>query len=227
MLCWVDVESTGLDESQGHLLEVAMVVTDDNLKETTYASVIIKPQAELELLKSQIDPVVKEMHTKNGLFDDIEKFGWSMEEATARMIAFVKEAFASVPDVPSSTCECGKRKSWHVSQGGEGECVFGAVDGGFCAKLVPAVSMTPLAGSTVGFDRRWLRHHMPALEAMFLHRSVDVSSFGEMASRWAPEVYENRPKSTDTHRALADARGSIELLKYYREKGFVRGSREA
>lgn len=81
----------------------------------------------------------------------------------------------------------------------------------------------PLAGSTIDFDRRWLRHHMPKLEALFSYRSVNVSTLTELTQRWAPAVYNNRPKKDAgvAHRALEDARQSVAVLRYYRDVGFV------
>lgn len=77
----------------------------------------------------------------------------------------------------------------------------------------------PLLGSTVGFDRRWIRHHMPEVEALFNHRSIDVSSLTECASRWNKPVYAVRPKQDRhvPHRALDDARNSVEYLRFYRQ----------
>lgn len=82
----------------------------------------------------------------------------------------------------------------------------------------------PLAGSTVGFDRRWLLQHMATLQALFSYRSVDVSALTELANRWAPSVYANRPKQEKgiPHRALEDARNSVEYLRYYRSS-FLKG----
>jgi len=78
----------------------------------------------------------------------------------------------------------------------------------------------PIAGSTVDFDRNFLREHAPALAAHFSHRRLDVSVLGELAARWAPELWANRPKG-DAHRALPDIRGSIDLLRYWVANGFV------
>jgi oligoribonuclease len=79
----------------------------------------------------------------------------------------------------------------------------------------------PLAGSSVGFDRAWLEEHMPTFHGLFHRRSIDVSGVTELAKRWAPKVYEGRPKKAVAHRALDDARESIEYLRFYRETGFL------
>jgi oligoribonuclease len=75
----------------------------------------------------------------------------------------------------------------------------------------------PMCGSTIGFDRAFLKKHMPDLEKHFHYRNLDVSSFGELAMRLYPEAYANRPKADGNHRALSDVQGSIALLRYWRQ----------
>lgn len=77
----------------------------------------------------------------------------------------------------------------------------------------------PLAGSTVSFDRRYLRAKMPEVEALFSYRSIDVTCLTELAKRWSPAVHNDRPKEEVgvAHRALDDARHSVKVLRYYRD----------
>ena len=77
-----------------------------------------------------------------------------------------------------------------------------------------------MCGSTVCYDRQWLAHHMPTLEAWFHYRSVDVSTIIELARRWAPDA-EPAELADKPHRALADVRRSMSLLRAYRDCGFV------
>ena len=72
-----------------------------------------------------------------------------------------------------------------------------------------------LAGSSIHFDRAFLKAHMPRFEAMFHYRMVDVSSFTEIARRLRPEVYAGRPQHARGHRAAPDVEASIELMAYY------------
>ncbi len=50
-----------------------------------------------------------------------------------------------------------------------------------------------LAGNTIGSDKKFLDHYMPNLMSHLHYRSVDVSTLKELARRWYPAVYENRP----------------------------------
>ncbi|PHR66205.1 oligoribonuclease [Pseudidiomarina marina] len=74
---------------------------------------------------------------------------------------------------------------------------------------------SPMCGNSICQDRRFLAKHMPALEAYFHYRNLDVSTLKQLAKYWAPEVANGLTKQ-GAHTALADIRESIEELKYYR-----------
>ncbi|HKU69789.1 MAG TPA: oligoribonuclease [Burkholderiales bacterium] len=85
----------------------------------------------------------------------------------------------------------------------------------FLAQHVPN-GISPMCGNSVHQDRRFLARHMPALEAYFLYRNLDVSTLKELAKRWKPAIMAGLTKH-GKHEALADIQESIEELKYYRE----------
>jgi oligoribonuclease len=85
----------------------------------------------------------------------------------------------------------------------------------FLRKHVPE-GASPMCGNTICQDRRFLARYMPQLEAYFHYRHVDVSTFKELAWRWAPDVAANWHKQ-GAHRALADIEESVEELRYYRK----------
>ncbi len=76
--------------------------------------------------------------------------------------------------------------------------------------------ISPMCGNSVHQDRRFLARHLPALEAYFLYRNLDVSTLKELAKRWKPDIMVGLTKH-GKHEALADIHESIEELKYYRE----------
>lgn len=84
----------------------------------------------------------------------------------------------------------------------------------FLTKLVPA-NVSPMCGSSICQDRRFLHRLMPKLEQYFHYRHLDVSSIKEIVKRWYPTDSAFIKKST--HQALQDIRDSIEELKFYRE----------
>jgi oligoribonuclease len=57
---------------------------------------------------------------------------------------------------------------------------------------------------------------MPALEAFFHYRNLDVSTLKELAKRWKPAIMDGFTKR-QAHTALADVHESIDELVYYRE----------
>ena len=88
----------------------------------------------------------------------------------------------------------------------------------FLEKYVPK-GMSPICGNSVGQDRRFLYQYMPALEAYFHYRYLDVSTIKELAKRWQPSVLNGFSKS-GAHLALDDIKESIAELAYYREHFF-------
>ncbi|MBN8281253.1 MAG: oligoribonuclease [Gammaproteobacteria bacterium] len=84
----------------------------------------------------------------------------------------------------------------------------------FLAALM-APKTSPMCGNSICQDRRFLAREMPALEAFFHYRNLDVSTLKILAAMWAPAVLAGVSKST-THLALADIHDSIEELRHYR-----------
>ena len=74
---------------------------------------------------------------------------------------------------------------------------------------------SPMCGNSICQDRRFLANHMPALEAFFHYRNLDVSTLKELARRWKPSVLEG-VKKAQAHTALADVHESIDELLHYR-----------
>ena len=78
-----------------------------------------------------------------------------------------------------------------------------------------AKGKSPICGNSIGQDRRFLYKYMPALEAYFHYRYLDVSTLKILAERWAPQVKDGFQKKA-SHLALDDIRESIAELRYYR-----------
>lgn len=78
-----------------------------------------------------------------------------------------------------------------------------------------------LCGSTIGFDRSFLKEHMPFLAGRFHYRSIDVTSVNECAARFLPDIYAERPTGEPAHRALADIRSSLDMLRWHRRHSFM------
>lgn len=85
---WIDCEMTGLSLSDDALIEVAALVTDDELNVLgDGVDVVIKPpQAALE----QMNDFVRNMHVTSGLLPELAQ-GLGMEEAEAQVLEYIKE----------------------------------------------------------------------------------------------------------------------------------------
>ncbi|MBU0456315.1 MAG: oligoribonuclease [Pseudomonadota bacterium] len=124
---------------------------------------------------------------------------------------------------------------WNVKHHGESGLIQRVQESKITCKKAEAMTLeflkqyvspqkSPICGNSVWQDRRFLSKWMPELEKFFHYRQIDVSSFKEIALRWAPKTAKLFNKKSK-HRALSDIRDSIDELKFYREKLFI-GNRE-
>ena len=86
----------------------------------------------------------------------------------------------------------------------------------YVARFTPDGVKPLLAGNSVGSDKKFLDRYMPGLMEHLHYRVIDVSTIKELARRWYPDVYRNRPAKNGGHRALADIIESIDELRYSR-----------
>ncbi len=85
----MDLEMTGLEPSRDVIVEIATLVTDDQLEIVAEGPdlVIHQPDEVLALM----DPFVREMHTRSGLLEAIRSSTVTLEEAGAATLAFIQE----------------------------------------------------------------------------------------------------------------------------------------
>lgn len=171
MLVWMDLEMTGLDPAKDAIVEIASLVTDDELEIVAEGPDLVIHQPPDVL--AGMDDFVRQMHTRSGLLAAIEVSTVSLADAGAQTLEFIKS---------------------HV----------------------PEARSVPLAGNSIGTDRRFLATHLNEIEEYLHYRSVDVSTLKELARRWYPEAYKQAPEKAGGHRALDDIRESVAELKYYR-----------
>ena len=85
-LVWIDCEMTGLDLSVDELVEVAVVITDYDLKPVDPGlQVVIKAD---QPVLDQMNEVVRTMHTKSGLLDEIPN-GVSLGDAEYQVNEYI------------------------------------------------------------------------------------------------------------------------------------------
>ena len=96
MLLWLDLETSGLDPHRHIILEVACILTNDDLSEVASYDAVINPGVSdvLRLLALTSDDFVIDMHTKNGLVEEINL------GATTSMAEAEKHILEMVEDIP-------------------------------------------------------------------------------------------------------------------------------
>src|SRR5579864_2849538 len=150
----MDLEMTGLDPARHAIVEIATLITDDDLQLVAEGPdlVVHQPPAVLD----GMDDVVRKMHTKSGLLAEIESSTLSLEDAGPTTLDFIK-------------------------------------------KHVPEPRTVPLAGNSIGMDRRFLAAQLPDIEQFLHYRSVDVSTVKELCRRWYPEAFDKAPAKRASH----------------------------
>jgi len=98
MLAWMDLEMTGLDPATDVIVEIATLITDDNLELVAEGPELVVA-APPEALAAMQDLVV-EMHTKSGLLEQVKASTLSLQVAGERTLAFLEEHIEKPRTVP-------------------------------------------------------------------------------------------------------------------------------
>jgi oligoribonuclease len=179
VLAWIDLEMTGLDPARHTIVEIATLITDDDLAIVEEGPDLVVHATPEQL--AEMDEFVLNMHTRSGLLADIERSTLSLADAGAQTLEFLQ-------------------------------------------RHIPEPRTVPLAGNSIGTDRRFLATQLPEIEDYLHYRSVDVSTIKELCRRWRPEIYRAAPSKKGGHRALQDIRESVAELAYYRDAFFIQGA---
>lgn len=187
-LCWVDFETTGLDNDESVPLEIGVIITDKlcNVR-ASFQSLIMERNWLFRL--DQAPQVVKDMHDKNGLKQHLL-------DTQTLLPAGGPAAWFEVLSA--------KEVNTNLFQ--------------FLHEHGPGERKMPMAGSTINFDRyfmsRWLMHCNDYLH----YRNVDVTSVRNLCRMHNPRVYDALPQTPDDqkwHRPMEDLRGSMDEYQFY------------
>jgi oligoribonuclease len=171
----MDLEMTGLDPERHHIVEIATLITDDDLQVVATGPDLVIGASPEQL--ATMDSYVRDMHTRSGLLARIESSTTTLEEAGPATLEFFQA---------------------HV----------------------PTKRSVPLAGNSIGTDRRFLAAQLPEIEDWLHYRSVDVSTVKELCRRWYPDVLAAAPAKESAHRAMDDILESVAELAFYRAMVF-------
>lgn len=98
VLAWMDLEMTGLDPASHAVVEIATLITDDQLVIIAEGPDIVI-HADPDQLGA-MDDVVRRMHTRSGLLEAIEASTVSVADAGEQTLAFLRSHVPEARTVP-------------------------------------------------------------------------------------------------------------------------------
>ena len=98
MLAWMDLEMTGLDPTTDVIVEIATLLTDDDLNVIAEGPDLVVHQPPSVL--AGMGDYVRNMHTKSGLLPQIEASTVTLADAGVQTLAFLREHIAEPQSVP-------------------------------------------------------------------------------------------------------------------------------
>jgi len=98
VLVWMDLEMTGLDPVRQVIVEIATLVTDDDLAVVAEGPDLVINQPPEAL--ANMDDVVREMHSASGLLTAIEASTVTLEDAGRATLEFIRSHVPEPRTVP-------------------------------------------------------------------------------------------------------------------------------
>lgn len=190
MIAWIDLEATGLDAAKHVILEVAAIVTDDQLLEIDRFHRVVRwvparmlallgpdsSEAEIKSVAAvlKIDRVVIDLHTKGGLWAEAAQSEHALADVDTQLAVFLSKT-----------------------------------------SVEPDGQKAQIAGSSIWLDRSFMSVHMPLALRQLHYRCIDVTTLNELARRCWPRLHQGRPAKREVHRAMPDIEDSLDLCRYY------------
>jgi oligoribonuclease len=89
LLCWIDLEMTGLDPMKNTIVEIATLITDAHLEVVAEGPEIIIHATDEHL--GRMIPIVRGMHEKSGLTGEVRRSSVNLADAERETLLFLKE----------------------------------------------------------------------------------------------------------------------------------------
>lgn len=195
----VDIETTGLEESQNVILELGIILYNEKFEEIdSFEEGVVddmtlshldwlEKMAAAEPHNKGIEPfkgarIVYEMHVDNGLINQIRG-------------AYAEGYRASLAEVSHRATD------WLRSH-----------------NIARTLNCLPMMGSSIGFDRAFIKRQMPILNDAFHYRNKDVSTIKNMVKDQWPELAARVSQETQPsagHRVLSDCRDTMAEYRFY------------
>lgn len=99
-LVWIDCEMTGLDLKSDRLIEIAVLVTDADLN-ILGDGLDVVIHTDDEALSAMVD-VVKQMHTRSGLIEEVRASTVDVETAEQMVLDYIREHVKTAKSAPSA-----------------------------------------------------------------------------------------------------------------------------
>lgn len=188
---WIDLETTGLNADKGHILEIACIITEDDLKPIASFSRAIELPLYLKYFPSlAMDGFVLNMHTKNGLLQEIRSnSAVSLMQARVDFYDFLSQF---------------KNKKVKLDNGD-----------------TEYTNLYFVGNSIAALDLPYLRKHMPEIMELVHYRSLDITGLRlglELMNKKPNSFYVTA--ATGNHRAMDDVIACIKQLEFYKTKLF-------
>jgi len=98
VLVWMDLEMTGLEPETDVIVEIATLITDDDLNIIAEGPDLVIHQSD-EVL-ARMNQIVVDMHTKSGLLEAIKSSTITLEEAGAATLEFIRQHIPEARTIP-------------------------------------------------------------------------------------------------------------------------------
>lgn len=196
---FVDIESTGVNfDGNDEIIEIAAILTDTDYNEIgePFES-LVQPT---DKWISKMNSFVREMHTKNGLIDDVVR-AWGDSKITPLKVDMeltkwlCRSLGYNEHEVRNSVAQRAKIFSPDIDE------------------------MLVLAGASIQADEKWMRQQLPTFFGKLHYRQNDVSGFLGVIDDFNPTLAEGirAARPDGDHRALADIQGSLYQARIIRQ----------
>lgn len=114
VLAWMDLEMTGLDPGRHTIVEIATLVTDDELQVVAEGPDLVVSATPEQL--GAMDDFVRDMHTRSGLLAAVEASTLSLPDAGAATLDFLRQHLPAGDRVPLSGNSIGTDRRFLAAQ---------------------------------------------------------------------------------------------------------------